>query len=538
MTNSLLGHKDGSSFCLISDETFFTIDTGAGLIFKIRRLDYGSHTQSPGDIASLTYNGIEYQDQNRGTQINSGFDYLYNGISAVSVEADQIDNDHIKITVTAGNLTHYYLSKRGDARIYMGTTFSSEPDVHGLVRYIVRAVHDKLPNGPIPSNILGNTGAIESGDIFSMADGQTRSKHYSNQRLKDWSYIGATGNNVGLWIVKGNSEGMSGGPFYRSLLNQGASDQEITYIVNYGEAQTEGYRFNILNLYTLVFTDSSVPPLVDTGWLSQMELKNWLGPEGRGNVAGVGLKGMDKAFAYTVGFTNSSAMYWSTANSSDGKFSNYGMLPGDYDMNVYKNELAVASEKVTVVAGQTLPLHTIAVTNDPSFDTSLWRIGDWDGTPTEFLNGDKITTMHPSDIRMSPWTVNTFVIGVSQPETSFPAYQWRDINNSLKISFNLSAEQIADYRLRIGVTISYIGGRPQVHINNWSASGDTPSQPKTRSLTVGTYRGNNTMYTFIVPASALNEGQNILIIDVISGSSGSRWLSPGFAYDAIDFTRI
>ncbi len=227
-----------AAFGLTTAADHYQVDTGAGLVFKVRRTDNGSSTQSAGDIMSLVWNGVEYQNQSRGSQITSGFDYLYSGVSAVSVSAAVVNTNYIKVTVQAGDLTHYYMARSGYPHIYMGTYFPTEPDIHGLVRYILRIPSTLLPNGPVPSDIRNNTGAIESGDIFGLSNGQTRSKHYSNMRLKDWSYIGATGTNVGIWVVRDNNEGGSGGPFYRALLNQCGSDQEITYIVNYGEAQT------------------------------------------------------------------------------------------------------------------------------------------------------------------------------------------------------------------------------------------------------------------------------------------------------------
>jgi rhamnogalacturonan endolyase len=242
----LLPSRAHAAFGLTSDTTFFTVDTGGGLVFKVRRTDNGSSTQSAGDIASLFYNGVEYQNQSRGTQINGGFDYLYHGTTAVTVSASVIKTDYIKVTVQAGNLTHYYLARRGYPNIYMATHFTTEPDTLGLCRFIVRIPSAKLPNGPAPSDIRNTDTTIESGDIFGFSPtnanvalrGQTRSKHYSNQRLIDWDYIGATGPNVGVWMVRDNNEGGSSGPFYRSLLNQCGTDQEITYIINYGEAQT------------------------------------------------------------------------------------------------------------------------------------------------------------------------------------------------------------------------------------------------------------------------------------------------------------
>jgi rhamnogalacturonan endolyase len=68
-----------------------------------------------------------------------------------------------------------------------------------------------------------------------------------------------------------------------------------------------------------------------------------VGTAGRGKVAGVGLKGMDAEYAYTVGFANSDAQYWAKAAAGTGAFSCKGMLPGTYTLTVHKGELAVHS---------------------------------------------------------------------------------------------------------------------------------------------------------------------------------------------------
>jgi rhamnogalacturonan endolyase len=523
-----------AAFGLSSTTDFYTVDTGAGLVFKVRRTDNGSSTQSAGDIASLVYNGVEYQNQSRGSQVNSGFDYLYNGVSAVSVSGGVVNTSYIKITVQAGNLTHYYMARSGYPHIYMATYFTTEPDTLGLCRYIVRIPSSKLPNGPVPSDIRNNTGAIESGDIFGMSDGTTRSKHYSNMRLKDWSYIGATGSGVGVWIVRDNQEGASGGPFYRSLLNQCGSDQEITYIVNYGEAQTEAMRTGILNSYTMVFTGGGTPGGVDTSWFSSMGLTGYIGSSGRGRVTGVGITGRDTNYAYTVGFANSKAQYWADARSTDGYFNCTGMIPGTYTMTIYKGELAVNTRSVTVTAGGTVALNTIGITGDPSSQAAIFRIGNWDGTPKEFRNGDKITTMHPSDVRMSSWNPGTFTVG-SSSTSSFPAYQWKDINGTQTVKFNLTSSQIADHTVRVGITVAYSGARPKITVNSWtSANPSASTQPSTRTLTVGTYRGNNTTYSFTVPASAFVAGTNTMTIVPISGSGLTGYLSAGYSVDCVD----
>src|SRR5438874_1571866 len=88
-----------AAFGLTSDANFYTVDTGGGLVFKVRRTDKGVSTQSVGDLASLVFNGVEYQDKSRGSQVNGGFDYLYKGVTAVIVDAVVVNPSTIKVTV-------------------------------------------------------------------------------------------------------------------------------------------------------------------------------------------------------------------------------------------------------------------------------------------------------------------------------------------------------------------------------------------------------------------------------------------------------
>jgi rhamnogalacturonan endolyase len=136
---------------------------------------------------------------------------------------------------------------------------------------------------------------------------------------------------------------------------------------------------------------------------------------------------------------------------------------------------------------------------------------------------------------MAPWTVGDYVVGTSTPATGFPAYQWKDVNGTLTVRFNLRQSQIVPLTLRVGITTAFAGGRPKPQVNGWIPANPSPStQPSSRTLTVGTYRGNNTMYTFNIPASELVVGQNVLTLTAISGTAGTRFLSPGYSYDAID----
>ncbi|WP_442680263.1 rhamnogalacturonan lyase B N-terminal domain-containing protein [Sphingomonas sp. ASY06-1R] len=524
-----------ASFGLRQDAQAITVDTGAGLVFRISRRGEEGHARRPGDIISMVYDGVDYQDPNKGSQINSGFADLYDGQPPVDVSAVQPDADHIKVTVRAGDLIHYYLARRGTAAIFMGTYFTREPKPN-LVRFVARIPHRLLPDGPPAADVSQAVRTVEAHDVFGLADGQTRSKHYSNMRLKDWQLFGARGRRVGLWMARDDNEGGSGGPFYRSLRDQGAAvDQELTYIVNYNEVQTEPYRTGILNAYALLFTHGETPAPPDMDWLARMGLAGYVPPDRRGAIAGAGLIGTNPAFRYTIGFANAAAQYWTDASPAGGRFQRGGIRPGTYAMTVYKGELAVATRDVTIDAGRTSALGPVRIENDPERAPAVWRTGHWDGTPAEFRNGGKMTMMHPSDVRMASWKAAPFLVGSSIVARDFPACQWADVNSPLVIRFTMSPQQVRASLLRIGVTIAFANARPTIEVNGWTGPVPPPSvQPATRSLTVGSYRGNNRMFTFAIPASALKAGANELRLSIASGKGGKGFLSAGVAYDAID----
>lgn len=531
-----------AAFGLTTTTDYYQVDTGAGLVFKVRRVEEAGvnvNTVSVGDIRSLVYNGVEYQNQARGSQINSGFDYLGYPTSDTTVTAAVIGMDYIKITVTTDHLIHYYIAKKNDPCIYMATWFDVQPVTGGnLCRYIVRMPRGNLPNGPEPADIHGTTHTVESGDIFGFDNGITRSKHYSNHRMIDWNHVGTTDKGVGVFLVRDSQEGGSGGPFYRSLIEQGGDDQELTYCINYGQAQADIFRSNILNgLYALVFTDGQPPAPIDYSWVDSagLNLTNWVPRFGRGTVSG-SVTGLPDGFDNVIGFANTNAQYWSRI-AADGSYISPPMIPGIYMAKVYKQEMEVATGSVVVTAGVTNTLGLASTEANPAI---IWRLGDRDGTPNGFMNADKVTWMHPSDVRMSDWNLGPFTVGSSTPETGIPCYQWKDIGGGGQtIQFKLTSNQLVNTTVNVGITVAYANGRPNVGVNGWTSAlqGASP-QPGTRSLTTGSYRGNNWQYTFTVPASALNEGVNTLTVYPISGSGGIGFLSAGYSLDYVEWQGI
>ena len=518
-----------ASFGYSDDGANYVVDTGANLVFKVSKTN--------GDLTSLVYKGTEYQGYGgKNSHIESGL-----GTSTVTVRQS---GSTILISVVHGTLKHYYAARSGENNVYLWT--NKADDSVSATRYIVRVKAGMFLNDEPDSYTYAPT-TIEASDVFEKSDGQTRSKHYAKLRVIDYDYIGWSTGSVGLYVVRSNHEKASGGPFYRSLLRHQSADGGGLYeILYYGENQTEAQRFGLQGPYVIAFTDGGAPSSalyhanLTTSWADSLGISGYVAASGRGKVAGVGITGRNTAFPYTVGLANSAAQYWGSARSSDGYFSIPGVLPGTYTLTVFKGELAVYTSSVTVTAGGTTTLNSIAIpsSNDPSNASAIWRIGDWNGSPSGFKNADLMTYAHPSDSRAAAWTGNV-VIGGGTETSAFPCYLWKDVNSGIVVYFKLTAAQAAAaHTLRIGVTTAYANGRPQISVNDWTSSiPSPPSQPSTRSLTVGSYRGNNYTFTYSVPASAWltdTSQYNVLKINVVSGSGTTSFLSAGTSIDAID----
>jgi rhamnogalacturonan endolyase len=508
-----------ATFGLTSGGGFFTVDTGAGLVFKIR--------QSGGDLTSLRFNGTELQPTGtNGSHVESG-------LGSTAVVTGRQTGNFVIITESvtnwygSGTLVHYLVAVNGQNNIYMATFVDSAGG--GELRWIEYLNRGVLNNINVPSDVNGGT-PIESSDI-DLVNGQTRSKYYSNRRASELTVRGVTGNGIGVFMAYGNRESSAGGPFFRDIEQQGTSAAIELYNYLYSaHNQTESQRLGVLyGPYVLmVVAGTSTPSAPDLSFMDTLGLRGTVPAAGRGFVVGKA-SGAETAL---VGFANAGAQYWARPDASTGNFSSPAMKPGTYTQTLYQNELPVASRSVTVTAGATTTGQNITATFP--MPAAIFRIGSWDGTPASLKNSANLTFMHPSDTRMAGWGPTTYTVGSSQP-SAFPAYQWKDVNNPTTVRFTLTSGQIAAHTVRIGITAAYAGGRPQISVNNWTSPAPGPSsQPSSRSLTIGTYRGNNTIFTYNVPASAFVAGSNTMTITVISGSGGTRFLSPGMSYDSVE----
>jgi rhamnogalacturonan endolyase len=509
-----------ASFGFTSSGGFYTVTTGAGLVFKIR--------QSTGGMTSLNINGTELQPS--GTNES----HVESGLPSPTVSAQQTGN-HIIITAStatwygSGTLHHYYVAVNGENTVYMATHVASGAGELRWIQYLNRGILSSINT---PSDVNGGT-AIESTDI-DLVNGQTRSKYYSNRQARNLTPRGVTGGGLGVYMAYGTRESSSGGPFFRDIEQQGTSASVEVY--NYlwsGHNDTEAQRLGVLyGPYALMVAGTSAPAAPDMSFMYGLGLAGATGTAQRGFVVGAAA-GVASGSTATVAFANSTAQYW-CGTGTNGDFSSPAMKPGQYVQTLYQDELAVATRNVTVTAGATVGGQNI----DSAWVTPaspVFRIGTWTGAPTNFKNWASLTTMHPSDARMASWGPVTYTVG-SSVVSDFPAYQWKEINNPTTVRFTLSSSQLAARTVRIGITAAYGGGRPQITVNSWTSPAPAASsQPNSRSLTIGTYRGNNALYTYNVPASALVAGPNTMTITVISGSAGlGGYLSPGMSYDCVE----
>lgn len=522
----------------------FRVDSGAGLVFEVGKTD--------GSIFSIKLNGGgELNQASKFSQLNSGLPT--NPTTSPNTYVQSVNwafysgNTIIRLTVSTPTLTHYYVVRQNQNIIYMATAYKDGASPYGELRWITRLAPG-FTAVPDLSDIRGGT-TIESSDVYELANGDSRSKYYGNQHARNLGIRGVTRSGYGVFMVYGNRESSSGGPFFRDIQNQTTQDNG-TEVYNYmysGHNQTDTAKTGVLHgPYALVFTTGATPAAPDMSFMNGLGLDNWV--SSRGSVYG-DAGSIPAGITATVGFEpvsplpagQSPGQYWTSVNPTTRDYSCGGMKPGSYIQTVYHGELEVATETVVVTAGTSKNNNMTPTFFIPA--NPIWRLGVWDGTPNEFFNGAAIPNRHPSDDGDSnPATSATwpaylsFGTNPNPPAASFPAIQFRGKNPTITLKFTLDQSQIANRTLRIGITGAYGGGRPSVQINGQPTSSQSAtSQPSSRSFTIGTYRGNNRQLAYAISAADLVVGTNTITMSPISGSSDlGTFLSASYAFDCLE----
>jgi rhamnogalacturonan endolyase len=500
-----------------SDNPDISFDTGAGLTFTVNG--------ETGDMKSLKHNGVELFSPlaKAGGQFESG-------TNADSVTSQTFaDGRRIVVTATDStrSLTQYYFARKGDNTVYMATKMTR---TLGEARYIARLNSSVLPTSATAATTSGSTSTVEGSDVFRFDDGRTASKFYSSQRAIAQKAYGASGTGTAVYMLAGTNEMASGGPFFRDIeVNNVGPTTNVTHYLFSGHEQTEPMRLGLSNPYALTVTDGATPTAHSWSFLSAY-IPGLLSDAQRGALAGAASGSWRGNQGGTVALAGPNGQYWAKVRA--GKYLIGHVRPGTYTATLYAGELAVGNTKtVTVTAGNTTQTD---MSGDAPTPGTLFQLGTFDGTPKGFLNADKIETMHPSDKRMSTWDVGT--VDVSAGASTFPMAEFADVNSPLAVRFPLSSVPADGVTLRIAVAESFAGGRPQVSVGSWTSNArlsPAPVKIDSRGVTRGTWRGPNASYTFTIPANVLKAGTNTISIGVLSGSSGTGFLSPNFVFDAL-----
>ncbi|EKV08477.1 hypothetical protein PDIG_58200 [Penicillium digitatum PHI26] len=506
-----LAKQASAAFGITTSSDSYVIDAGSAndLVFTVSRTNC--------DITSINHFGSELQYKSTGSHIGSG-------LGSATVSATE-SGDYIKVTCETSTLTHYYVVHKGDSIIHMATYTIAEPSI-GELRYIARLNADLLPNeepfGDV-SNIGGGT-VIEGADVF-LVNGETRSKFYSSQRFIDDKIHCVSGSAHRVCMILNQYETSSGGPFHRDINTNNVGSYTGLYWY-----MTESYRQGLHGPYSMTFSLNGTPSsTLDTSFFADLDIKGYVATSARGYVNGTA-SGADSTFKWVIHWKNDVAQYW-TYTSSSGVFTSPAMKPGTYTMIYYQGEYVVATSSVTVTAGSTT---SKSISGSVKTGTTVFKIGDWDGTPNGFRNAAYQLRMHPSDTRMSSWSPGTYTVGTSLV-SDFPMALFKSANSPMIIKFTASSSQTGASTLRIGTTLSFASGRPQVNVNSYS--GPIPSAPtnlKSRGVTRGAYRGFGEVYDISIPAGTIVAGSNTITISVASGSSGDTYLSPNFIFDCVE----
>jgi rhamnogalacturonan endolyase len=535
----------------------YVVDNGGDLKFSVIRGGSISSTLHLADVSSIQYKGKELLAPYSTTSRYSHYEQGLGGSTTITTQTGgAVGSRWALVTcVDPGYVTQYYALRESDPNLY----FASLPaDAAGEGRFIAYLERGVFSNPELPSDNRSHgsgdvVSTIEGGDVFGHSDGvtdsignpvvqPTSSKFYNvgGRRQIEHVYHGltgsATGTPVGAFMFMGSREHSAGGPFFRDIDFQSGSAVEIYNCIFTGHTQTEAFRQG-LHVYAMQFTNGAQPVEPSYAWMEGLNLSGWIPAAQRGTVAGVA-SGIAAGHEITVGLSNATEQYWDVADAA-GNYSIAGVHEGTYTQTLYDGELEVGKKTITVTGGgattQSNIVNSFYVPANP-----LFRIGTWDGTPGGFLNADKIEIMHPSDVRMSSWTSTpNFVVGTNT-DAQWPMAQFMDVNNGQRITFNLTAAQVQNVTLRIGVTLGFEGGRNRVTVNAgqsyvWTSVIPTASTDlNSRGITRGTWRGPNQLFTYSIPSSALRAGTNTIDLPVVSGTPGVGFLSSNVVYDAID----
>lgn len=178
--------------------------------------------------------------------------------------------------------------------------------------------------------------------------------------------------------------------------------------MNSGHTQTEAFRQGFHGPYVFAMARTGEPKPADYAATAAFDalagsLPGYVPAAARGYVVGKAA-GTDAAKAIVLHWSNADYQGWTYATAATGAFSGPLLPPGTYTQKLYQGELLVASQSVVITAGGKTTSNIVATSEIiTKARTTIFQLGEYDGTPAGFLNADKQTRMHPTDTRNADW---------------------------------------------------------------------------------------------------------------------------------------
>ncbi|WP_286837231.1 rhamnogalacturonan lyase B N-terminal domain-containing protein [Pseudomonas sp. PGPPP1] len=182
----------------------------------------------------MRYHGNELQTtEPKASQIASG-------LGCPQLEVHTV-GDVIVVIASTVDLIHYYMANKGRAAIYMATYAPTLLPV-GELRFVARFYVNKLPKADRGTDSNVGT-AIEGKDDFLLPEGRTSSKFYSAEPMINDPLHGVKGPGVAVYMLMGNRELSSGGPFFKDIATQNTPiTNELYNFMFSNHTQTEPYQ--------------------------------------------------------------------------------------------------------------------------------------------------------------------------------------------------------------------------------------------------------------------------------------------------------
>ncbi|KAE8338751.1 hypothetical protein BDV24DRAFT_166074 [Aspergillus arachidicola] len=134
----------------------------------------------------------------------------------------------------------------------------------------------------------------------------------------------------------------------------------------------------------------SIPKIdsLNVSFYADLGLLGYVDSNSRGALTGKA-SGLQPGFPAVIGLNNSDYQFWASADDY-GIFTAKHIPSGTYEMALYQQEFAAATTTVSIKPGGATATQNIQATSTviTTKRNTIFQLGEYDGQPFEFLNGD------------------------------------------------------------------------------------------------------------------------------------------------------